>query len=246
MCDRRTNARGLVIFDLDDTLLLTGRAVRRARGQLLASVFPEWTAQRRREAQSVWRATTLLYQDHQLSPLLEVLAAVMGALLPADPDIATLESAYQRRQIQEVSVDEQVLDAAEHLIRDGCAVAIVSNGDDAAQREKIARTGLDRLAPPERIIICDGVTVPHKPDPTAIRSVMAPYGSARTVLVGDRVSDVIAARLAGIGVVRIRSRCADIERATALRPMAQPDRYVPVADCYDAVRDVIDHGGSLW
>ncbi|MGW9025640.1 hypothetical protein ACWGQ5_15770 [Streptomyces sp. NPDC055722] len=47
---------------------------------------------------------------------------------------------------------------------------IVSNGDDAGQREKIAPMGLDARVPTKRIVVRDGTAVLHEPNPAALRA----------------------------------------------------------------------------
>jgi hypothetical protein len=98
---------------------------------------------------------------------------------------------------------------------------------------------LDDLAPQEYTVVCDGRRLPYKPDPAGIVTVLGRAGTQRAVLVGDRLTDVLAGKLAGIATVRVRARCADAERGSALRQLVRPDRLVSAGGCYAAIRDVL-------
>ncbi|BCJ46341.1 hypothetical protein GCM10010168_59800 [Actinoplanes ianthinogenes] len=235
---------GLVIFDLDDTLLRTAAATRAARRTVLASLFPGCDAAR---ALAVWRRTTLLYSDQQLTELLRVLAALLGTPLPTGADLDGLAAGYHAEVIDRVTVEPRVVAAARRLRDDGHALAIVSNGDDAVQRAKIERSGLGDLAPAERVVICDGIRIPRKPDPEGLRPLLhdaegrpgTERRAARAVLVGDRTTDVLTARLAGIPVVRLRTRTADLERGSGLSRTARPDAECSPAGVYQAIRALL-------
>ncbi|GAA4601900.1 phosphoglycolate phosphatase-like HAD superfamily hydrolase [Actinoplanes octamycinicus] len=225
---------GLVIFDLDDTLLRTAAATRAARRTVLATLLPGCDVAR---ALAIWRRTTLLYSDQQFADLVEVLAAVLGAPLPAGADLDGLAAEYHAEAVARVTVDPRVVAAARRLRGDGHALAIVSNGDDAAQRAKIDRCGLGELAPAERVVICDGTRIPRKPDPAGLRPLLG--AAAPAVLVGDRTTDVLTARRAGIPVVRLRTRTADLERGSGLSRAVRADAECAPAGVYDAVRELL-------
>jgi len=230
----------LAIFDLDDTLLETAAAVRIARTETLARVFPDRGAKTMREAQSVWRATTPIFRDRQLGALLAVVACAIDGRLPADLDIDALYAGYQARQAELIRPRVAVVAAARALEATGHLLAIVSNGDPLAQRHKLGGAGLADLVPASRMVVCDGVEIAYKPDPAAIHTVVRAVGAGRAAIVGDRATDVLAGRLAGIRTVRIRTRCADVDRGSALAPMLRPDRYVPASGCYEAVHDLLN------
>ncbi|AEV83308.1 putative HAD-hydrolase [Actinoplanes sp. SE50] len=228
---------GLVILDLDDTLLRTAAATRAARRLVADRVFPG-AADR---VLPIWRRVTLLYPDQQFDDLLSVVAALLGTRLPPDLDLRELAAGYQAAALARITARPRVVAAARRL-RDvgGHDLAIVSNGDDAVQRTKIERCGLGDLAPAERVVICDGVRIPRKPHPQAVHAVLT---GAPAVLVGDRTTDVLCARRAGIPVVRLRARTADLERGAGLRAIARPDALCSAAELYEVTRELLEERG---
>ncbi|MCT9929136.1 HAD family hydrolase [Planotetraspora sp. A-T 1434] len=230
----------LVIFDLDDTLLDTSRGLRAARRRILETAFPGCERGQLVRAAVAWRATTLLYGDDRLHELLGVVAMVADLPLDRSLDWEGLRADYRRWQVGLTRPRTPVLLAARALKADGKGLAIVSNGEAGHQWEKIRRTGLDSLADAELIVVCDGRTLPLKPSPVAIHQVIRAAAARRAVLVGDRMTDVVAARLAGIPVVQIRSRGAEVERGVPLRRLTKPDILADSAGCYDAVTRVLD------
>jgi HAD superfamily hydrolase (TIGR01549 family) len=232
------SAISLVIFDLDDTLLDTGSAIRQARRDVVKSLFPTWPEPMLRQASSVWRATTLLYRD-DFTAVLGVVARLADSRLPVRLKIAAVETSYRERVAQLVRPRTRIVAAARRLASDGHRIAIVSNGDEPTQRSKIDQARLGDLAPNEYTVVCDGRRMPYKPDPAGILAALAVAGADRAVLVGDRLTDVLAGRLAGISTVRVRARCADVERGSALRRLVTPDRFVAAGGCYTAVNELL-------
>lgn len=232
----------LVIFDLDDTLLATSRAVVEARRMVLKELNPHWGPTDVARGLRTWRAATAIYRDTtSLSAILDVIYVAAGArrdTYSRDRD-AELQGAYRQRIVEGTDVNPQVLDAARRLEWEGCVIGVVSNGDRAEQLAKVERVGLVKSLRSLRVVVCDGVELPYKPDPAGLIQLVGDRRTDDAVFVGDRMTDILAGKLAGVKTVLLRSRTADYDRGICLRAVVTADDTATLQDCYASISALV-------
>ncbi len=242
MNSRPEGGRDLVIFDLDDTLTETSRALKRARSEVLDQIGGLKQGRELLErAHDLWRAGTWIYGDDDLGPVLDLVCRLMDRSLPWDFDVRRWQAMYHARELQLVRARRPVVDAAARLQMEGVTVAIVSNGSPDRQAAKIARLGLDRLIPTELTVICDGSNIPPKPSPIGILSVIAAVRPRRTVVIGDRSTDIVAGRLAGARTLLLRVMNVSVEPETAVLAALSAHASTTPSGCYRAIGSLL-HG----
>lgn len=217
----------LVLFDLDGTLVDHDGAAARAVEQWVAAarwrpttdVVAAWAEIAERHFPA-YRARETTFQGQRRLRLLEFLPLVgveAGGWSDErlDDVFADYLSAYEQAWIA-------FSDAVPCLesVREIVAVAVLSNGDQAQQEDKVRRTGLDRVV--DHVLTSDRLGV-AKPDPTIFTLACHQLGVAAsaTVYVGDRLEvDALAASAAGLrGIWLNRGRIvvpADVETITSL------------------------------
>jgi phosphoglycolate phosphatase-like HAD superfamily hydrolase len=98
-------------------------------------------------------------------------------------------------------------DVLRSLAARGIQMALVTNGPRAKQESKVERLGLEQYISRRAVVYADGVQVPRKPNPAPIREALRLTGAdpATAYYVGDRISDVVAAHLARVAPVLVKS-----------------------------------------
>ena len=178
------------IFDLDGTLLDTLADIAGACNRMLAARgLPERPIPAYR--QMVGNGFTRLVE--------RALPDGMAASLPKDE--LTLYIEEGKRNYVEHLMDATVpypgvAEAVERLAALGCPMAVLSNKPEPMTRALIEHFFPDRFA----VIRGGRPGVPLKPDPTAVRDVLAELGDnpAGTLYVGDSNVDMLTARNAGL------------------------------------------------
>ncbi len=198
-----------IIFDLDETLFdHRGAAIAGVRGWLAdlgVAASPEleqvWFAAEERGV-TAWHRGELGFGEQRRQRLREILPLIGRE--PGDDDaldamfaayVAHYEAAWRR-------FDD--VDAALGLIAAaGVPVAVLTNGADHVQHEKLAAVGLaGRVGP---VFCCDVIGF-AKPDPRSYQHVCRQIGmpQERVLHVGDRYDlDVVGARAAGLAAVHL-------------------------------------------
>ncbi len=186
-----------IAFDLDDTLYpyehfrisgfgAVARAVEAEHGvpalrafSLLCRARMEWHG---RELQSL--ATELGLPDHSIDGWLDVF----------------------RTHIPDIVLPPGIAGTLARLRGDGWRVGILTNGDPAVQRRKLAALGVPALV--DACICAEEVTRGGKPAAASFDALAAALGThpSRTVYVGnDPFADVRGARHAGLRTIRLRT-----------------------------------------
>lgn len=196
---RRGYADMLVLFDIDDTLLDDAAAQRRAAATLHAQLgFKEDIAQ----FLSLWAAASQRHYARYLQGELDFqgqrrarVREVVGGMGDADADalFASYLDAYE-------SAWALCEDAARCLdaLRGQHRLGVVSNGQGAQQRRKLAALGIDDRF--ECIVISEDVGC-RKPEPEIFRQACAKLSVSpeEAAYVGDRYEiDALGARAAGL------------------------------------------------
>lgn len=218
----------LVIFDLDDTLFDHEGATREALAGWLVGLGVEpteelvgaWFAAESRHV-AAWHRGELDWQGQRRARVEEMLS-VVGR--PAG-DPGSLERSfgeYLSRYEAAWRVFPDVEPALRALERERLEIAVLSNGADYQQREKLAAVGLSQRI--GRVFCSDAIGF-AKPDVRAFNYVCEKLGRdpSAVLSVGDRHDlDVVAARAAGL-------RAVHIDRANA-GPADEPCRITSLVD----------------
>jgi putative hydrolase of the HAD superfamily len=212
----------LVLFDLDGTLFDHESAARDAvRGWLLGlDVKPTellvdaWFDAETRHV-AAWHRGELDWTEQRRERVREMLSVVGRPLDGTDAVDASFDG-YLTLYVQRWRAFPDVEPALVMLERCGVPVAVLSNGQDEQQRQKLAAIGLS-----ERVgsVFCSDQIGYSKPDIRAFRHVCAQLGvSPETVVhVGDHYElDVVAARAAGLQAIHLDR--------TATGPVTEPHR----------------------
>jgi FMN phosphatase YigB (HAD superfamily) len=213
----------LVIFDLDDTLADTTAALNRARKRVLQRVFGALSRDQILAAGNNWRVGTWLYGDLSLGRILALISVALELTLPSVLDEPELVDFYRSLELQFLSVNPGMVEAAVLLAGRGLGIGIVSNGTPSHQHAKIEKLQLEVVAGSDAVI-CDDVSIPFKPSPEGILQMMSTRRATNVVAVGDRNTDVVAARLAGVKAVQVRRRTVVTE------PLFQGANLITQAD----------------
>jgi putative hydrolase of the HAD superfamily len=110
------------------------------------------------------------------------------------------------------------LDTVRWFRENGCRLALLTNGNGKAQREKITRFDLTELFD---LILIEGELGFGKPDPRIYSCALQEFGiaPAETWMAGDKLEwDVIPAQKFGIYGIWINSRGVDLPSGTDVRP----------------------------
>lgn len=134
-------------------------------------------------------------------------------------DAQMLQDAFRAfRDKQPPMLGEGVPELIEELTRRGVALSIASNGfEDQIREELEANSILDRFSSVRGI---RSINDPIKPEPYLLLDAAkrAGFDVAETIYIGDSISDVIAARAAGMRAVAITTGLHTREQLEAQKP----------------------------
>lgn len=217
-----------VLFDLDDTLMDHGAASRAAVLEFVAGL-PEWPLD---EAGTLARWYALedqhfaRYMAREVT-MLEQRRARIGGFLDLEDATDDLLDTWFGRFLSGYQANWQAVpggpDLALRLLDEGYRVGILTNGQAAQQRAKLAAIGLTD----PRLVVCVSEDLPApKPSPLAFAAACDALGllAHQVLMVGDsRVNDIDGARAAGLHAVHVT--------AEPLTDATDPvDRIATVAD----------------
>jgi putative hydrolase of the HAD superfamily len=205
-----------VIFDLDDTLFdHRGAAATAVTGWLTAlGVQPSakleelWFAAENRHV-AAWNRGEVSFEEQRRRRLRELLAVIEVGSIGRDGGDAELDAlfadwaALYRGSWR--SFDDS-LHGLETVRNAGLKVAVLTNGAEIQQHQKLATVGLTGQVGP--MFCCDALGF-AKPDPRSYRAVADALGVPyeRVLHVGDRHDlDVVGARAAGLNAVHLDRR----------------------------------------
>ncbi len=199
----------LVIFDLDDTLFNHVGAARDAVAAWLLNRDVEPTEELigvwfDAEARNIalWHRGELDWQGQRRARIAEMLDAI-GARSSDSDSLDRLFGDYLAHYEAGWSAFPDVEPMLEELEREQIRIAVLTNGADYQQRQKLAAIGLEHRVGP---VYCSDVIGFAKPDVRAFRHVCEQLGTDPSVAVsvGDRYDlDVVAARDAGLSAVHL-------------------------------------------
>jgi putative hydrolase of the HAD superfamily len=193
-----------VFFDLDDTLITHDVAIRAAARELFSTVvgsyetgrfaFEERWIQLNRLWYQRFFAGEITFQYHSRGKLREALTPWNVLLSDAQAD--SLLHSYWQTYVDGCRLYEDVLPCFAQLST--WRIGIVTNGEEAQQRRKIAQCGL--LEHIDLLVTSERVGVP-KPAPTIFLTACEQIGltASACVFVGDHIElDVVGSRQAGL------------------------------------------------
>jgi phosphoglycolate phosphatase len=176
----------LVVFDLDGTILDSRRDLADSTNDVLLSYGAE--------ALPVDRVAGMIGEGARV--LVERALTAAGQHVDVDQALERFKACYGRRLLGHTRPYDGIVEVLK-LAASRASLAVLTN-----KPESFTRRLLDafRLTSAFRWIIGGDSTFPRKPDPAALRHLMAEAGAsgAHTMFVGDSMIDVETARRAGV------------------------------------------------
>jgi len=198
--------RGL-IFDLDDTIFPRAQYVHSGFRAVASYVASSWRREREGVLAALVHGNTTGHEGEEFQFLCE------RCRLPLS--IVPALVAIHRGHTPVLSLDPQVRATLVRLKRDGWRLVVLTNGDPAVQRRKVAALGLDGLV--DDVVYAEEHAPEGKPDPAvfAVAVQRLRVSPSRCLCVGnDPERDIAGARRAGLKSIRVvdcRPRVIEIE-----------------------------------
>ena len=226
---------GAVLFDFDDTLAPQAPWLEGAfgavalQGELLFGVpAPVLLQALLAEARAGSARGGIIDRALQAAGVTGPPSGIRGSGRP--DGLASLLDAFHAYRAPVLEPYAGVRSALGHLRRSGVKIGIVTDGNPASQRAKLAASGLDRCS--DVTVLSDELGREHrKPDPAPYLAALDRLGTtpARAAFVGDRpTTDLVGA--AALGMVTVRVRTGEYAR--------DENVVLPDADVPDAVAAV--------
>ena len=218
-----SSGRGLVIFDLDNTVVHSTIDFAAIRRDLIALL-------RAHRAAPDSDAELMRRSIGQIIELAEEHDRRAGSRLGPESWRIVLE--YERVGMREASVEEGAAESLRTLRDDGFRLAILANNARAATLEALDKFGLSSRF--DLVVTRDEAAM--KPDPAGIELARASLdGAGRSVMVGDSWLDGTAAGRAGIPFIAFRPRPGVLE-----------ERGIPVWTVVERLVDVAEVLRGRW
>jgi HAD superfamily hydrolase (TIGR01549 family) len=204
----------LVIFDLDDTLVDTRRATLKAF-ITIATRYVQPPTVLGFELLERWLRITWYFKPEDHFTAIDILRRELGQApltIAHRHDIERLYLSTFMENLQEVNGAAEMLSWLSEL---EIKLAIVSNGDDLFQREKIVVTRLQSYFRSDSIYVADGGFA-AKPYSANFKQACRDAGvtPSDALVVGDRLTDVIGGNLAGCTTVHFLNENLDVRVPT--------------------------------
>lgn len=199
-------AFGLVIFDLDGTLIDAFADIALAANHV----------RERNDLPFLSIAEVKQHVGHGARYLVEgVLGTTETAVI--DENLAALVEFYKGMKDSQAEVYDGVLETLEQLQAQGVCTAVASNKPHPVALQVVAQLG---LAPFLDFVRGETPDVRRKPAPDALLRVMADagVGAEDTLMVGDTEMDIAAARAAGVRVAAVTYGQHGTARLSAATP----------------------------
>lgn len=192
-----------VLWDLDDTLIDMVSARERAQRKLLRSLGLAENALPRVIA--VWDRMFWHFRADENEAILRAVGEELGEQrLFTDERIASLSRQFYTDIRDNVAPSEGAHAILEACRDHGLPMGLVSNGHHDYQLEKLRATGLaDYFTNPDAVVVVDALVGKPHPEPILRCCAALALPPSSVIYVGDRLSDIVAAHLAGCGSVRM-------------------------------------------
>lgn len=205
-----------IIFDLDDTLTQTSAADRLYRERILREL-----ALPVNEGLNVWEKLTWYFKlDNDVALLRIIQEDLRSDVKFSEERLKEVITQADQQFFQDLVVVGGVEEVLAKLQKENYKLAIHSNGDKDYQMKKLYVTGLGRFFSEEYILITTPGTQDAKPFPDGLTKLIQHIGvTPQSVMtVGDRITDVIASKLAHVGMAVQMTKIHSIE---AIEPSEQ-------------------------
>lgn len=205
----RSNARdsfAAAIWDVDDVLVDTRNAFRES--QVLALHTLTLSPPNVDAALGIWDRLLWYFDQDNVAGILQAIIVELRLDVSFVNDaIVQAVRVYDEAWEQRVRPITQVVELVRVLNNEHIPQGIVTNGDRSYQLHKLAITGILELIPEDLIFVAVPGSEEAKPHPNGILSICRSFGIApeHVVYVGDRLSDIVAANLAGCGSIQFVS-----------------------------------------
>jgi phosphoglycolate phosphatase len=212
---------GLMVFDLDGTLVDSSRDLANSGNDLLRAYG----------GAPLDDATVVGMVGDGARELVRRLLAAADLQAPVDEALERFMALYGGRLVETTRPYDGVVDVLERL-HDEVALALLTNKPAGLTARLMEELDLARFFPH---VIAGDQPVPRKPDPAGLRSLMGVAGVAPelTVMVGDSANDALTAAAAGTACCLVRygfgfARLDDATRAGATWIIDRPRQLLAV------------------
>ena len=215
------------IFDLDDTLINTRWSYQQAQKTVIREFWPEKTAVQIDElhdllswfCQQTGSGNTELYFDL-------FIRSTISDSQQYSKSLAKALDCYKKQFESHLKFNPAGLQFLEKLLNLGKKIALVSNGSLERQLKKLQLTKLDDVFQKDQIYISGQYLQKYqKPSPFMIQKACSDYKypANKAVYYGNTLNDVIAANLAGVCSVFLKTT----DKIDPLKPkIAHPDYQI--------------------
>ena len=213
-----------VLFDLDGTLVDSAADIAEALNDILA--------EEGRSPHSLADVKRMVGEG-----VVRLMEKAFGETAGAERRAARFMEMYTPRSTRRTVPVSGAFEALDHFKGQGIPLAVCTNKPDDAAREVLVSLG---LAPYFSEIIGGTSGLARKPDPATLLEAARRLGAEpnRTLMVGDSLPDVSAARAAGMKVLVVDSGYGEIAAAdlgadavlTGLGELALPAAAAPISD----------------
>lgn len=190
----------LAIFDLDDTLVMNRHATLLARDAAIRSLFGEnLQDQDRFELLDKWQRLMWFFGPNEREAVFKALVLDQCASDKLIERLTIADRVYERVLMSNLKCVDGAQEVLDKLSKREIKVALISNGIAKRQWKKIQKTGLGNFFRPSNTLIPKEGSPMAKPHPTSILKMcdQLEVPPDKTFLVGDRISDIVAANMAG-------------------------------------------------
>lgn len=204
----------LVIFDLDDTLITTREATLLGRDAAIGALFGENpSVQDRFVLLGKWQRLSWFFGSDEWRVALTVLAIEGGISDSVQIRVKKAEDILHTVFFLNIQLVIGVEEILMKLIEMGIKIGLVSNGPKSRQQKKLEETKLNRYFNQGNVIIEPDESKISKPHADQILKMCHQMNiqPKDTLVVGDRVSDIVAANLAGCWSVLFYRRNLEIK-----------------------------------
>lgn len=197
-----------LIWDIDDTLINTAEMARSAQREALSLLLGDYSMVER--GLDMWDRLLWFFKPSQIESVLASICSEFGFAFNK-PEIKKGLDTFWDAFFSKVILHSDVEQTLEQLAKIQVQLGIVSNGDKKLQMWKLEKSGLIKFFQSEAIIIIDPSSEFAKPNPYGLVTCCNALETnvKKSCYIGDRITDVIAANLAGATSILLQSKALE-------------------------------------
>ena len=190
-----------IIFDLDDTLLDTRSALLHARIEIIKSLIEISDNADVCRALNQWERLAWYYKSSDLERIISIIKnefgkgnAISGSV------IKKAEKKYRDIELENISIFSEVNLLVKTCAKIGLKVGIFGNGNPDFQVKKMKKfREFEDVLKSDSFNFADGYNIEKKPSPFGLLGLLSKMECPpqTSIYIGDRVTDVLAAKNAG-------------------------------------------------